>query len=65
MKAVITTSDLEQSGPARIVTFSNNHLNRNFTLGQHEEEFVFCLRIPKTGLNGLNPSVSFGKIKKD
>jgi hypothetical protein len=51
------TNNLEQSGPARIVTYSQDPANRNFTLGQIGDTLTFRLRTPNSGLNGLNPAL--------
>ncbi len=63
VEVVITTSSLKQGGPARIITFSRDTGNRNFTLGQDGDNLVLRLRTPSTGSNGLNPQVYFGEIK--
>ena len=46
-----------QSGPARIVTLSQNSTNRNFTLGQDGDAFDVRLRSQETSDNGL-PSLA-------
>jgi hypothetical protein len=45
-----------QTGPARIVTFSQDHTTRNFTLGQENQTYEMRLRTTATSANGL-PSV--------
>ncbi len=40
------TSNLEQTGPARIVTYSRDGWGRNFTLGQIRNTLTFRLRTP-------------------
>jgi hypothetical protein len=50
--ARIRTDDLTQSGPARIVSFSQSTLARNFDLGQIGEAVVFRVRTDVSGLNG-------------
>lgn len=57
IEAWITPHDLKQSGPARIVTFSRDTSNRNFTLGQDKKKYDARLRTNKTDRNGM-PSVS-------
>lgn len=52
-----------QSGPARIVTFSSSPISRNFTLGQEGSQLVFRLRTPQTGENGVNPQLSLCTIE--
>ncbi len=58
IEAVIGTASLEQSGPARIVTFSVDGSNRNFTLGQDDDKLILRLRTPQTGLNASNPQLT-------
>jgi hypothetical protein len=47
----------DQTGPARIVTYSHDSLARNFTLGQEEETLVFRVRTPASGVNGMQPEL--------
>ncbi len=47
-----------QTGPARIVTFSRDPGNRNFTLGHDRDRIVWRLRTPQTGPNGTNPQLT-------
>ena len=49
------TEDMNQSGPARILSYSLNTGLRNFTLAQSDDELVVRLRTTKTSLNGMNP----------
>jgi hypothetical protein len=56
------TNNLEQAGPARIVTYSLDPGNRNFTLGQIGDTLTFRLRTPATGLNGANPALYTGPV---
>ncbi len=56
--AVVCTTRREQSGPARIVTFSRDPSNRNFTLGQDGKNLVLRLRTPQTGPNGVKPQLT-------
>ena len=51
----IATADLDQGGPARIVTYSLDTALRNFTLGQDDDALVFRLRTTETDLNGARP----------
>lgn len=48
----IRPENLEQEGPARILTFSKNSSERNFTVGQEKDRFEIRLRTTKTGKNG-------------
>jgi hypothetical protein len=56
------TADLEQSGPARIVTNSHDAWGRNFTLGQNRSGLTFRLRTPATGGNGVDPALYTGPV---
>jgi hypothetical protein len=51
----MSTGNLEQIGPARIVTYSRNAHARNFTLGQVRDTLTFRLRTPASGDNGTDP----------
>jgi glycopeptide antibiotics resistance protein len=48
----MTPDNTVQGGPARIVSFSRNTSERNFTLGQEGHEIEFRLRTPVSGMNG-------------
>ena len=48
IEAVFRTDRLDQSGPARIVTFSSTASSRNFTLGQQNEQLILRLRTSET-----------------
>jgi hypothetical protein len=56
------TNNLEQIGPARIVTYSLNPVSRNFTLGQIGNTLTFRLRTPGSGLNGSEPALYTGPV---
>ncbi|QDU75490.1 Planctomycete cytochrome C [Bremerella volcania] len=64
IEAWITPHDLQQNGPARIVTFSHDTSSRNFTLGQEKKKYDARLRTNKTDRNGM-PSISTkdGQVK--
>jgi hypothetical protein len=49
------TDQLDQGGPARIVTCSKNTLVRNFTLGQENTDLIVRLRTRASGSNGSCP----------
>ncbi|MCO8122449.1 DUF1592 domain-containing protein [Stieleria sp. TO1_6] len=53
----LTPDTMKQSGPARIVTFSTDTSNRNFTLGQDNDRYDVRLRTSNTDKNGL-PSLA-------
>ena len=55
----------EQSGPARILTFSNGWALRNFTIGQDGNQLIMRLRTTDTGPNGQNnmhPDIRLGTL---
>ena len=54
--------NLEQTGPARIVTYSQDWRNRNFTLAQMRNTLTFRLRTPASGLNGTDPALYSGPV---
>lgn len=58
VEAWLSTDDLSQSGPARIVSLSSNTRRRNFTLGQDDSAFDMRLRTTSTNSNGTRPSAS-------
>ena len=62
IECLVTTDNLNQSGPARIVSFSKDATNRNFTLGQEGNRFAVRIRTPRTGANGLRGEFSFATI---
>ncbi|MFP4387954.1 MAG: LamG-like jellyroll fold domain-containing protein [Desulfococcaceae bacterium] len=51
----LSTADIDQSGPARIFSYSQGASLRNFTLGQQEAALSFRLRTTGTDLNGIDP----------
>ncbi|HUS59034.1 MAG TPA: LamG-like jellyroll fold domain-containing protein, partial [Planctomycetota bacterium] len=55
IEALITPANLQQTGPARIISFSSDISSRNFTLGQTGDKLVMRLRTPQTGANGTPP----------
>ncbi len=50
--ARIKTANIEQRGPARILSFSVDPYHRNVDLGQQERKLVFRVRTNVSGLNG-------------
>ena len=59
---MVTTDNLTQSGPARIVSFSKDVSHRNFTLGQEGNRFAVRIRTPRTGANAQGGEFSFSTI---
>jgi hypothetical protein len=53
LEAWIIPNNTGQNGPARILTFSENLFNRNFTLGQEFTTFDILLRTTTTDNNGF------------
>lgn len=53
----LQTGSVDQSGPARIFSFSRDSMSRNFTVAQEGNGFVFRLRTSFTDLNGIYPSL--------
>jgi VanZ like family len=52
------TANLEQKGPARIISVSGDSLHRNLTIGQDRKDLVLRLRTPITGQNGADIKLS-------
>lgn len=63
LACLVTTDNLDQSGPVRIISFSNDATHRNFTLGQDGNRFIVRIRTPRTGTNATGSELSFGKIE--
>jgi outer membrane protein assembly factor BamB len=55
VELVLETANLEQFGPARILSFSKDPYLRNFTVGQERDRLTLRLRTPATGTNGMKP----------
>jgi len=52
LRLVCASGSADQNGPARILSYSIDPMQRNFTVGQEGADMVFRLRTPNTGLNG-------------
>ncbi|NBD31924.1 MAG: VanZ family protein [Cyanobacteria bacterium] len=61
----LATSQLNQAGPARIISVSDSPYQRNLTLGQELDELILRLRMPITGENGRNPAIALPNIFSD
>lgn len=59
----ITSTDKNQTGPARILSCSADTNQRNFTLGQKASEFVFRMRTCADDVNGTHRETQFGTVK--
>lgn len=64
IEAWIRPANDTQAGPARIVTLSQNSVQRNFTLGQDANKFEVRLRSTKTSDNGLPGTVAPAGLAK-
>jgi len=53
----MSPTNIEQRGPARIVSYSKNAALRNFTLGQEKRNIGVRLRTPLSGLNGMQEAL--------
>ncbi|MFO8079752.1 MAG: LamG-like jellyroll fold domain-containing protein [Armatimonadota bacterium] len=53
IEAWVQPANLEQGGPARIVTLSKDPGERNFTLGQEGDRYVVRFRTTETDANGM------------
>ncbi|CAN5367943.1 hypothetical protein BH23VER1_BH23VER1_03730 [soil metagenome] len=62
LEAWLTPDNPSQGGPARILTFSSDSQNRNFTLGQEGDRYVARLRTTTNGSNGTNTILQGGTI---
>jgi hypothetical protein len=54
--------NLKQIGPARVITYSQDSYERNFTLGQVLNTLTFRLRTPNSGVNGTSPALVSGPV---
>lgn len=53
VEVLATSASLNQSGPARIFSYSGGNGSRNFTLGQDGPDLVFRVRTGPDDLNGV------------
>ncbi|MGF2040509.1 MAG: VanZ family protein [Nostoc sp. CmiVER01] len=65
LSTTLATTNLEQFGPARIISISGTSLRRNLTLGQQGNDLDFRLRTPITGENGADLRLNIPNIFKD
>jgi VanZ family protein len=65
LAVTLSPESLEQKGPARIISLSQDTSYRNFTLGQSGKDLVFRLRTPITGENGSNPQITVPRVFAD
>jgi VanZ family protein len=62
IEVYIAVDDIEQIGPARIVTYSLDPYQRNFTLGQENDALILRLRTSESDLNGVYPHFRGNKV---
>jgi outer membrane protein assembly factor BamB len=62
IEAVITPGDIKQTGPTRIISFSQDAYKRNFTIGQERSDLILRLRTTRTGENGMKPQSDLCKV---
>jgi len=65
IKLSVTTADLAQTGPARILTISTDPFYRNLMLGQEGQDLIVRVRMPLTGVNGARPELKIPDIFTD
>ena len=61
----LEANELNQKGPARIFTISNDADHRNLTIGQMGTKLILRIRTPLTGVNGAHPQVAISNVFKD
>lgn len=59
---LVKPANVEQGGPARILSCSFDPWLRNFTIGQEGQSLVIRLRTTRTNLDGSNPEVHVGEV---
>lgn len=60
VEAWVIPENLDQSGPARIVSYSFSTSGRNFTMGQGSDEYVSRVATVENGGNGADPELRTG-----
>ncbi|MCX7593190.1 MAG: VanZ family protein [Fischerella sp.] len=65
ISTTVTTADINQTGPARIISISNDNMRRNFTVGQQGKDLNLRLRTPLTGENGVDLTLNIPNIFVD
>ncbi|MEM7716760.1 MAG: VanZ family protein [Cyanobacteria bacterium P01_A01_bin.68] len=65
ISTTLTTTQTEQTGPARIISLSGDSLRRNFTLGQQGSDLVFRVRTPLTGANASDVKLDVPNVFND
>ena len=62
---LVTTANQHQTGPARIVSISDDIFRRNLTIGQDGTDLIIRLRTPVTGDNGTKPELDIPNFFAD
>jgi glycopeptide antibiotics resistance protein len=65
VNTIIATNNLDQTGPARILSLSKSSFHRNLTLGQDKSSLVLRLRTPVSGDNASEPELILPKVFND
>ena len=63
--AIFATDDLEQTGPARLVSLSADADRRNFTLGQDRRDVIARLRTRVTNTNGTGRELRVRNVLRE
>ena len=63
IELIFRSDDKRQTGPARILSFSESAYSRNFTLAQEGDQLLLRLRTPRTGDNGMKPEAELCSIE--
>ena len=62
IEVIIAIDDIDQYGPARILTYSLDPYQRNFTLGQEFDSLILRLRTTGSDENGVYPHFRADKV---
>ncbi|MBF2008603.1 MAG: VanZ family protein [Chlorogloeopsis fritschii C42_A2020_084] len=65
ISTTIATTDLNQTGPARIISISDDPVRRNFTLGQEGTTLNIRVRTPASGTNGSDIQMNIPDVFVD
>ena len=57
VEAWVVPENLDQAGPARIVSYSISTSSRNFTMGQRADQYVSRVATNENGRNGASPEL--------
>ncbi|NNE93471.1 MAG: PQQ-binding-like beta-propeller repeat protein [Verrucomicrobiales bacterium] len=64
IELIFQTDDLRQKGPARVVSFSKDPYERNFTIGQEGDRLSLRLRTSTNDKNGMKPELKLMKFEQ-